>query len=259
MKPNATPSKILALALAFCALSAEADVLARLRLADGSVVNNCQLRWLPVNKKYNVAEKKGDQIVEREIAPDDILQMQVQKPKNWDASQKNPQALLQIAADYRMLQWDAEAGAVLARGLLAQGKAKAAVDALKKIEQGNPRAAWDSPMAPGYWRALLETGATAQLAKLLDSGATSQDLSVASAACLLRGDLLERQDRVNDALKDGYLRCVFLFGNQAETRAEALFKAAQAFDKIRKPSYAEKMRNMLVSQYGGSPWAQKLR
>lgn len=248
------------LAIALCAVSARADVPARLRLADGTAIGQCMLRWLPVDKKYNVAVKaQSGQIVERMIDPDDILQMQVAKPKNWDASQKNPQALLQIANEYKMLQWDSEAGAVLARGLLAQNKAKAAVEACKKIEQGNPRAAWDSPMAPEYWRALLETGATGPLAKLLDKGAQSQDLSVAAAACLLRGDVLERQDRANDALKDGYLRCVFLFQNQPAVRAEALYKAAQAFDKLRKPSYAEKMRGILLSQYGNSPWAQKLR
>lgn len=255
-----TSIRIPVLALALCALAANADVPARLRLADGTTIGQCMLRWLPVDKKYNVAVKnQGGQVIERTIDPDDIVQMQVAKPKAWDASQKNPQALLQIANEYKMLQWDAEAGAVLARGLLAQNKAKAAVDACKKIEQANPRAAWDSPMAPEYWRALLETGATQPLSKLLDKGAQSQSLPVAASACLMRGEVLERQERVNDALKDGYLRCVFLFADQPTVRAEALYKAALAFDKLRKPSYAEKMRGILLSQYGNSPWAQKLR
>ena len=250
---------IAAAALCAVALSAKADFPARMRLTDGSEKQG-MIRWLPVQKAYNLAVKNAQgQVLEVEVKPDEIVTLQVAKPKNWDAVQNNPAALMAIASEYKMLQWDAEAGAVLARGLMRQNKAKAAVDACKKIEQANPAAAWDSAMAPEYWRALLETGATGQLPKLLEKGAQSQDLSVAAAACLVRGDLLEREDRVNAALKDGYLRCVFMFANQPAVQAEALYKAALAFDKVRKPTQAEKMRNMLLSKHASSPWAKKLR
>ena len=255
MKLNIT---LTAAALCAAALAAKADFPARMRMADGTEKQG-MVRWLPVQKAYNLAVKNAQgQILELEIKPDEIVQLQVAEPKNWKASQNNPAALQAIANEYKMLQWDAEAGAVLARGLMRQNKAKAAVEVCKKIEQGNPAAAWDSRMAPEYWRALLETGTTGPLPKLLEKGAQSQDLAVAAAACLVRGELLEREDRVNDALKDGYLRCVFLFANQPGVHAEALYKAALAFDKLRKPTQAEKMRNMLLSKYASSPWAKKL-
>ena len=250
-------SRYIALAAFAAVASASADVPATIKLADGKVLK-CELRWLPAQRADNVAVKASDgKIMDREVKPSDIADMRVAEPKDWKTAQNNPRRLQEIAQQYRMLQWDAEAGAALARGLLKQGKAPAAVAECQKIAQGNPRAAYDSTMAPEYWRALVEAGKTSELPKLLDQGVRSQNQYVAGSAALRRGDWLMSQDRVNDALKDGYLRCVFLFADQPAVRAEAAYKAAEAFEKARKPIFAEKMRKLLREKYPNSPWAKK--
>ena len=71
-------------------------------------------------------------------------------------------------------------------------------------------------------------------------------------------DMLDQNGQFRDALKDGYLRVVFLFPQAGETRAEAAYKAAQMFDKLHQVAYAEKMRKVLLDQYRSSPWTKKL-
>ena len=44
----------------------------------------------------------------------------------------------------------------------------------------------------------------------------------------------------------------------ADARAEAIYKAAQMFDKLHQSAYAEKMRKLLLDQYRNSPWTKKL-
>ena len=113
-------------------------------------------------------------------------------------------------------------------------------------------------MAPWYWRALIESNQTGALPGLLEKGATSADRAVAAQACLKRGDMFDAQNDAKAALKDGYLRVVFLFQDAGEARAEAIYKAAQMFDKLHQSAYAEKMRKLLLDQYRNSPWTKRL-
>ena len=243
-----------------------ADVEAKVWLSNGEQ-HPGTIRWLPADKKYMFGMKQPNgTVAERALPSDAVLRLQVETPPEWgklrQQAQQSPDAaisgLQQLAERYRRLQWDGEAGALIAQIYLKKNNAKGAVDACRKIIQGNDRAAWDSAMAPWYWKALIESNQTGSLPGLLEKGATSADRNVAAQACLKRGDMLDQNGQFRDALKDGYLRVVFLFPQAGEARAEAAYKAAQMFDKLHQVAYAEKMRKVLLDQYRSSPWTKKL-
>ena len=50
-----------------------------------------------------------------------------------------------------------------------------------------------------------------------------------------------------------------MYGREKEAHAEALYKAAAAFDELQQAPYADKMRQTLLSRHKDSPYAQKLR
>ena len=245
---------------------AAANVPAQVQLATGEVLQG-SLSWLPADKKYVLGVKQGGgPVIEKKFSASDVVQFRVKEPQEWaglrQAAAKTPDAALArlqaFAEGYRRLQWDGEAGALIAQILLRKGQAKQAIDACRKIVQGNDRAAWDSPMAPFYWQAMIESGSTTGLAGLLDKAATSPDRNIAGQACIKRGDLLDQEGKTADALKDGYLRGVFLFADLPAVQAEALYKAAVAFDKRHQAANAEKMRQQLTSRHPGSSWTKKL-
>ncbi len=254
------------LALLVAAVGLRADVPAKLLLNGDDTPRQGMLRWLPADKQYLLSIKAGNGVSERRIAVSEIRALQVKEPDSWkqtlETARKSPDAaipqLKTIIQNYKMLQWDAEAAAVIAKIYLRKGQAAQAVTTCKEVAQANPRAAWDSAMAPVMWQAMIDAKQTTGLSGMLDKGATSQDRKVAAQATLRRGDLLFQQGETKNALKDGYLRVVFLYGDQAEVRAEALYHAAEAFDKLGQSTYAEKMRSQLLAGYRDSVWAKKL-
>ena len=208
-------------AFAFCTAVQAAEVQAKIVRAngDGSEMP-CLLRWLPADKQYVIVNPKTK--AEMRAKPSEIASLVVARPRNWQelaqkAAGRAPESALSglkaLAAEYRMLQWDAEAGRLIAEILLRKNQYDQAVKECEEIVRHNPAAAYDSPMAPVYWEALIAA--------------------------------------------DGYLRCVFLFPREADARAEALFKAAQTFDQLHKATYAEKMRQQLLTTYGNSKWARE--
>lgn len=258
-------SQLIVSAAVFAAISAgAAPFKARLvRTQDPAKTDNVLIRWMPADKRYMATFPGGG---EMPVAVDDVVSLDVEPPQGWkqliDQARKTPDAampaLARIMDEYKMLNWDAEAGRVAATIQLKKGKAKDALETCRKVVLGNPDAAWNSVMAPVYWQALLDTGNTAQLPSLLDRGATAANRGIAAQACIRRGDLLLAQGQAQKALTDGYLRVVFLYADQAGAQAEALFRAAEAFDKVSRPVYAEKMRTMLLTKHRSSPWANKL-
>ena len=65
----------------------------------------------------------------------------------------------------------------------------------------------------------------------------------------MRGDIIvstsnDAPDKLKDALRDGYLRVVLMYGDAdcARERAEACLKAATCFDKLGQSARAEKLR-----------------
>lgn len=252
-------------AVALAAISAEgAPFRAKLvRVQDPSKTENVLISWMPVDKRYLAAMQGGGEL---NVPVEDVVSLDVEPPQGWrqlvEQARKTPDAalpaLMRIIDEYRMLNYDAEAGRIVATIQLRKGRAKDALDTCRKVVNGNADAAWNSPLAPVYWQVLLDTGNTAQLPSLLDRGATASNRGIAAQACIRRGDLLLAQGQAQKALTDGYLRVVFLYADQAGAQAEALFRAAEAFDKASRPVYAEKMRSMLLTKHSDSQWAKKI-
>jgi tetratricopeptide (TPR) repeat protein len=240
-----------------------AEVKAKL-LIDG-VETPCMLMWKPASKVYVV--KQGN--MTREVSPDSIQAMVVAPPAGWDEIMKrvrsaNPvtaiPALEKIIQEYSMLDYDGKAAAIAAQIYLKQGRAQEALKICEKVVQNNKRAAYASEMAPHYWQAMIATGKTASLPAMLNRAVSSGNRSIAASALIARGDLLRSDDKNMEALKDGYLRIVFLYSTEADKQPEAIYKAFETFNKMGQTTYAEKMRSMLLKNpaYKKSEWAKKL-
>lgn len=260
-----------ALALLAAAPALRADVNAQVALAEGDGRPiTCSIRWLPVDKVYNISYKAEGAVRERRVKPEQIVRMNVEAPKGWADIAKRVQSdpksaagalrgqLEQIAGAYKMLQWDGRAGKLIAEGFLANNNPNEAINACKKIINGNPNAGWNSDMAPAYWQALIDANKLAEAENMINKGCTSGNQRVEIFACLRRGDLLVRKNEHNLALKDGYLRAVLLYREPDDARAEALYRAAEAFDKIGQNTYAERMRDELRTKYPRTAWGRKL-
>lgn len=240
-----------------------AEVKAKI-LIDG-IETPCMLMWKPASKVYVV--KQGN--MTREVSPDAIQAMVVAPPAGWDDIMKrvrssNPitaiEPLKKVMQNYVMLEYDAKAGAVAAQIYLKQGKAQEALNICEKVVQNNKRAAYASEMAPYYWQGLIATGKTTSLPAMLNRAIASGNRSISAAALIARGDLLRSEDKNMDALKDGYLRVVFLYSSEKDKHPEAIYKAFETFNKLGQTTYAERMRSMLLKNpaYKKSEWAKKL-
>lgn len=257
-------SLVVALVVGIITTTSAAEVKARIVTKDGKPVT-CMLMWKASTQVYVAREGKAT----REYSTDDIQAMRVEPPANWSeilkkANSASPESavpqLERIINDYAMLEFDEKAGSVAAQIYLKQGKPNDALKICEKVIQKNKRAAYASEMSSFYWQAMIQSGKTASLPKLLDRAMGSGNNSVIAAALIARGDLLSSENKYMEALKDGYLRVVFLYGSDKTKHPEAIFKAYEAFTKLGQTTNAEKMRNMILknSQYKQTEWGKKL-
>ncbi|MBO7298893.1 MAG: hypothetical protein J6V41_03660 [Kiritimatiellae bacterium] len=256
-------SLVIALVIGVLANVEAAEVKAKLMI--NGVETPCMLMWKPASKVYVV--KQGN--MSREVSPEDIQAMVVAPPAGWDKIMQsvrsaNPTVaipqLQKIMQDYVMLDYDAKAGAIAAQIYLKQGKSQEALKICEKVVQTNKRAAYASDMAPYYWEALIATGKTASLPNMLNRAISSGNRTLSAAALIARGDLLRSEDKNMDALKDGYLRVVYLYNSETSKQPEAIYKAFETFNKLGQTTYAEKMRSLMLknSTYKKSEWAKKM-
>lgn len=263
---------VAALAVLSAAPVAFGNVPAKVELANGQSFE-CRLRWMPASKKYAITRTSGAGVgvgaVEQQVDPSEIVRKQIAPPAGWrellQQASRSPDAavprLLQLVDEYKMLDYDEQAAFVIGQIYLKRNRYEEFIKIAEKVTQDNPNAASVSVMAPLYWIALIETGKTAggRLEKMLDDAVASAPAAVAAKALVARGDLLKKAGRTRDALKDGYLRAVFMYSREKEAHAEALYKASVAFEELQQAPYADKMRQTLLSRHRDSPFAQKLR
>lgn len=173
-------------------------------------------------------------------------------------------ALDKVAQDYLMLQWDVPATRWLAEAYLRDGKPELAMRACERVTDKRPEAAISGELAPWYWQALLASGRNNKLEDLLIAAAKSGVPDGQARANVMRGEMLHKQAKSKDALRDGYLRTVVLFKGWRdpmvrEARAEALYKAAECFDDLGMISAATKMRTLCMNEHADSDWARRLK
>ena len=242
------------LILGFAALTA-----AELFAIQGTVTTDNEsvtgdITWQPRAKSYLIAKGK----VSKEFKLAEVVSLNVPKPEGFDKAVQmveNGQGasavgvLSKIVTDYRMLQWDKQAGRYLAMAHLAAGNAQKAYEACESVIAEDKSAAYTGDMAAAYWQALLKLGKTEQLDKLLKKAATSGNRAAAAAATVLRGDMIvaasnDAPDELKRALRDGYLRVVLMYQDAecVRERGEAMVKAAACFDKLGQSARAEQLR-----------------
>jgi len=222
------------------------------------------IKWKGSTRVYIISNKG----VELEVPPTKIKEMSITEPAGYKEAVKavqegHPQqaipVLERIAQDYVMLQWDEPATRALAEAYLKDGKSADAVRACEKVIAVKPEAAYVGEMAPIYWQALLKSDRATKLESLLEQAIMTGGAEATAFALIMRGDILFAKGDFKAALKDGYLRVITLFRSVRTAQAEALFKAAKAFDQINQAPRAEMMRKQLLSEYGSSDWANQVK
>ena len=263
------------LLLSFRSAQAAAEANGVIVKADGTQLRGL-VRWKALNKIYIVksgASKPGAAVFEIEIAPEAVKSISVAEPPELRAAMqqlrenKLPSAIAAfetLAQEYTMLQWDVVATRWLADAYLRDGKPGQAVRACERVTDKRPEAALSGELASVYWQALLADGRNNKLETLLTT-ATQSDIPDAQArANVMRGEILKKQGKSKDALRDGYLRTVVLYKGWREpavqeARAEALFKAAQCFDELGLIQPATRLRKFCLDEHADSDWARRLK
>ena len=264
--------------LAAIALSVSATVFAAAgdimgTITDGQGPHKGVVRYSLKSKTYFVTTKQNGAVMEAEIAPADVTEMDIAEPAGWDQAVANVEKgraaasinyFAGIVKQYNHLQWDLRAARYLADAYLASGNADKALESCTAVVRADPETAYKGELAPIFWKVLVKLGKKDQLEKLLVKAAASGDRYSSGAALIGRGDLIlaggESSDSLRAALVDGYLRVALMYtdGKIAEQlRPEALAKSAQCFEKIGQAGRADQMRGELKRLYPNSPWAKQ--
>ncbi len=216
------------------------------------------IKWQPKAKQYVVSFKKGQTMVDKEFKLADVTALDIPKPAAFDKAVSQVEAgqgaaavpaLTKIVSDYRMLQWDKPAARYLVLAHLAAGNAQKAYEACQSVLLEDKAAAYRGELAAAYWQALLKLGKYEQLEGLLKKASAAGDRQASAAALVMRGDIIvskasDNNEKLKDALRDGYLRVVLMYPDVEcrRERAEACNKAAVVFDKLGQSARAEKLR-----------------
>ena len=267
--------KIILVAMAFsvsaAAFAAGADIMGTITDAQGP--HKGIVRYSLKSKTYFVTTKQNGAMLEAEIAPADITEMDIAEPAGWAQAVSNVEKgraassvnyFAGIVKQYNHLQWDLRAARYLADAYLTSGNADKALESCTAVVRADPEAAYKGELAPIFWKVLVKLGKKEQLEKLLGKAAASGDRYSSGAALIGRGDLIlasgESAESIRSALVDGYLRVALMYtdGKIAEQlRPEALAKSAQCFEKIGQAARADAMRGELKRLYPNSQWAKQ--
>jgi tetratricopeptide (TPR) repeat protein len=234
-----------------------------IKKTDGAVLQG-KIKWLPASKKYTI--NNGTTTIE--VQPNQVMDVRVKTPAGLSAAVKQMNAgsyaaaipsLTKIMQQYSMLQWDVVAASYLAKAYVDTNNAKKAMSVCKTIVDINPKAAYSGDMAPYYWEALLAEGRDATLKKYLNQAIAKGNRDAQAAALLMRGNMFSKKNEFKDALVDGYLRVVVLYKKQPTVRAEAMYKSIDCFTQLGQSSFAEQMRQKLISEYPKNEFAKKAK
>ena len=261
----------IALSVSAAVSAAGADIIGTIVDAQGP--HKGIVRYSLKDKIYYVTTKQNGAMLEVQIAPADVTEMDIAEPAGWAQAVANVEKgraassvnyFAGIVKQYNHLQWDLRAARYLADAYLASGNADKALESCTAVVRADPEAAYKGELAPIFWKVLVKLGKKEQLEKLLGKAAASGDRYSSGAALIGRGDLIlasgESAESIRSALVDGYLRVALMYtdGKIAEQlRPEALAKSAQCFEKIGQAGRADAMRGDLKRLYPNSQWAKQ--
>jgi len=222
------------------------------------------LRWHSLEKEYVVTS--GNR--QMRVNPSMVAGIDVPEPPGLQEAIRNVElgnynaalsVLTDIMKEYRRLKWDTVAARYAAEAHLGNGAPGEAVTLCERLIAVNPSAQYEGEVASMYWKALVEAGREDKLEAILEEAIKKGPRPLAALAQVRRGDIDFRKGNFEDALIDGYLRTVLMYTQQKRYQPEALFKAAQCFDKINRPAKAEEMRKTLLAQYPDSEYSTRAR
>ena len=166
--------------------------------------------------------------------------------------------LKKIRSDYEMFGPDVVAAQYLAKAYLAMGKVSEADRLCREVINLNPDAMNEAGFVSVYWDVLLKGKKYATLKKSLDQVIQTGSREISAIALVKRGDVLMAENKIKEALLDGYLRVVLMYRDIKSIQPEALYKAVKAHQKLGENTYAEKWRKLLLSGYPTSSYAKKM-
>lgn len=229
-------------------------------LKNGRSMQAKTLEWREVAQEYVITTGETTMPIPRA----QVARVVTDKPAEFDQaaglvksrlfSQAIPM-LETIVKKYRMMNWDAEAGKLLAQCYLETNDPKKAVTAMENLFSVVSRDQVSATLQMTYWKALLSSGATTPLRKELDKVIGTGTPEMVGAAYLMRGNMFLKLGEDDDALAD-FLKLTTLFQAQKALQPEALFRAAELLDKARDPRGAE-FRKKLAQEYPGTEFASK--
>lgn len=212
------------------------------------------IRWQNGSKTYALIRGK----VTREFKPEEVAALDIEKPELLDRAiqmvqrKQSSQAVVvleKLVKEYRKLVWDKVAARYLIEAYIIAKNPQKGYESARSVLSDDETAAWSGPMAPAYWKVLLELGKKIQLEEYLDKAASSGERVSSAHALIMRGDMIlnsegETFEACRRALVDAYLRVALMYTDAkcAEARAIAMEKAAKCFAKISMPGRAEKFR-----------------
>jgi tetratricopeptide (TPR) repeat protein len=230
---------------------------------DGTSIPLRAIQWIEATKEYRVQPANATSVVIT-VALKDVDHLVIERPSDMAKAQQlisegnldQAIPLLEgIASKYKMLVWDDQSRALLAKIYLKKKDPKKAVAIFEELRAAAPRKSVPAELRRAYWDALLMTGQTAALKKDLDEAIATGPREGVAAAQVIRGNILRSEDLKEDALVD-YLRTVLFFEDARDARPEALFKAAELCDELR-DARGEELRKLLLQQYPDSELSKK--
>ena len=246
-----------------------ADVTGRIRVdRDPAKVYDGVIRWQAARKEYQITTANNATLT----FPANRVELIIPRPRQLDTAIADLRGgrnaavitgLGPILNDYLMLMHDEEIASLLIQAHLASNNSTEALKIADRVIGSRPEAAFRGAMTGPYWAALLAANQTEKLRGLLDKAIQTGDIPAMSQALVMRGDMILNKANPTSldhrqALVDGYLRVIVLYAKDAkDVLAEALYKAAQSFDKMGQTSRAQIFRNRLHAEFPNSDWAAR--
>ncbi len=165
--------------------------------------------------------------------------------------------LEEIIRELRHLEWDNRAMDLMARARMGMGEYDTAVRTYERLFQQTPRMKENPDVLWTYYRAMLGAGQLDRLETEMEEKIKEGSRADAGRAQIMRGDIKRERGLYEEAVLD-YMRTVVFFKAQRDIQPEALFKTAEALERLR-DDRARAMFERVVREYPDSRYAEQAR
>lgn len=223
-----------------------------------------QVTWKGSMKVYSV--KNADGVVFQVPARDVRRVMPVTPPSGLKQAISNVRAgrpaaaistLESIRKKYARMHYDVIATEWLAEAYYKNNNAPKAIDVIEGLMDSG--GSLSAKLMDLYSKSLMKKKDFEKLKRVLTSIIETGSREAAAIAQVKRADIDRERGDNTTALVDGYLRTIVLYREVEEIQPEAVYKAMLAFKDRGQHTHAEKMRKILLEQYPGSSYSQKVR